>query len=226
MAGRLLLAAVLLPFWFGGQSNLDQAANCLGPAWLVRLVRGPLDQLVVPIQDKAAIQRAFLYRFWDARGRAFFCYQLLTASIFSVIGKSRAEQERLLLPSSNPSHGGTPWPRLIPFVAQFRRLSQARSRARPQSADSTDRRYFIGGSDARIIMGDDEAGLVRLWREKRGEIEPEDLSGNLIVQLGVATEDLNRRWYEANSGQVLTDIQTPDSASGAALDGGHARWPG
>ena len=68
-------------------------------------------------------------------------------------------------------------------------------------------RYFIGGSDARIIMGDDEAALVRLWREKRGEIEPEDLSGNLIVQLGLATEDLNRRWYEANTGQVITDIQ-------------------
>jgi hypothetical protein len=39
-----------------------------------------------------------------------------------------------------------------------------------------DRRYFIGGSDARIIMGDDEAALIRLWREKRGEIGPEDLS--------------------------------------------------
>jgi len=41
-----------------------------------------------------------------------------------------------------------------------------------------ERRYFVGGSDARIIMGNDEAALVRLWREKRGEIEPEDLSGN------------------------------------------------
>ena len=70
-----------------------------------------------------------------------------------------------------------------------------------------DRRYFIGGSDARIIMGDDEAALLRLWREKRGEVEPEDLSGNLIVQLGLVTEDLNRRWYEANTGQVVTDIQ-------------------
>ena len=71
----------------------------------------------------------------------------------------------------------------------------------------TDRRYFIGGSDARIIMGDDEAALLRLWQEKRGEVEPEDLSGNLVVQLGLATEDLNRRWYEANTGQVITDIQ-------------------
>ena len=40
-----------------------------------------------------------------------------------------------------------------------------------------------------------------------GEVEPEDLSGNLIVQLGIATENLNRRWYQANSGQVLTDVQ-------------------
>jgi len=51
------------------------------------------------------------------------------------------------------------------------------------------RRTFIGGSDARTIMGDDEAALIRLWREKRGEIEPEDLSNNLIVQLGRVTEE-------------------------------------
>jgi predicted phage-related endonuclease len=71
----------------------------------------------------------------------------------------------------------------------------------------TDRRTHIGGSDARIIMGDDEGALLRLWREKRGEVEPEDLSGNLIVQLGLATEELNRRWYQANTRQVLTDVQ-------------------
>jgi predicted phage-related endonuclease len=70
-----------------------------------------------------------------------------------------------------------------------------------------DRRSFIGGSDARIIIGNDEAALVRLWREKRGEVEPEDLSGNLIVQLGIATEPLNRHWFERNSGQTLKDIQ-------------------
>jgi predicted phage-related endonuclease len=69
------------------------------------------------------------------------------------------------------------------------------------------RRGFLGGSDARIIMGSDEQALIRLWREKRGEIEPEDLSGNLVVQLGLATEELNRRWYEANTGQVITDVQ-------------------
>ena len=72
---------------------------------------------------------------------------------------------------------------------------------------SVHRRCFIGGSDARIIMDDDEEALLRLWREKRGEVEPEDLSGNLIVQLGLATESLNRHWYERNTGQVVERVQ-------------------
>jgi putative phage-type endonuclease len=74
-------------------------------------------------------------------------------------------------------------------------------------ADSTSRRSFIGGSDARIIMGHDEAALIRLWREKRGEVGPEDLSGNLTVQLGKVTEDLNRSWYERNTGRTVGDVQ-------------------
>jgi predicted phage-related endonuclease len=77
-----------------------------------------------------------------------------------------------------------------------------------QRLRSADRRYFIGGSDARVVMGNDEAALLRLWREKRGEVDPEDLSGNLLVQLGLVTEPLNRHWYERNSGQVLTGVQS------------------
>ena len=91
-------------------------------------------------------------------------------------------------------------------------------------ADSGGRRTFIGGSDARIVMGDDEATLIRLWREKRGEAEPEDLSGNLIVQLGVVTEHLNRIWYERNTGQAVKDVQRRvrhpvNRWLGATLDG-------
>jgi predicted phage-related endonuclease len=97
-----------------------------------------------------------------------------------------------------------PTPNHAPNPDAPARQSTTKRRIRMRSAD---RRYFIGGSDARIIMGNDEAALLRLWREKRGEVEPEDLSGNLVVQLGVATEDLNRRWYQANAGQVLTDLQ-------------------
>jgi predicted phage-related endonuclease len=77
----------------------------------------------------------------------------------------------------------------------------------PSEICGNHRRSFVGGSDARIIMGNDEAALVRLWREKRGETEPEDLSGNLIVQLGTATEELNRRWYERNAGRSVRDVQ-------------------
>jgi hypothetical protein len=103
-------------------------------------------------------------------------------------------------------HGGS-WQRLgqmhqTPFWTGEKDVT------RPMWTNSSeDRRYFVGGSDARIIMGNDEAAPLRLWREKRGEAEPQDLSGNLIVQLGVVTEELNRRWYEGNTGQVITDIQ-------------------
>jgi len=88
----------------------------------------------------------------------------------------------------------------------------------------SDRRSFIGGSDARVIMGEDEAALLRLWREKRGEVEPEDLSDNLVVQLGSVTEDLNRHWYERNTSQVVTDVQRQvrhpvNRWMGATLDG-------
>jgi predicted phage-related endonuclease len=97
-----------------------------------------------------------------------------------------------------------PIPNHAPNTDKLAQQSTTPHRTRSKSAD---RRYFIGGSDARIIMGDDEAALIRLWREKRGEVEPEDLSGNLVIQLGLVTEDLNRRWYQANTEQVVTDIQ-------------------
>jgi predicted phage-related endonuclease len=71
-----------------------------------------------------------------------------------------------------------------------------------------ERRSFLGGSDARIIMGTDEAALVRLWREKRGEAEPPDYSANLLIQLGLATEPVNRLWYERTTGEVIKDVQS------------------
>ena len=93
-----------------------------------------------------------------------------------------------------------------------------------RQAGPVDRRTFVGGSDTRIIMGSDDAALTRLWREKRGEAVPEDLSGNLIVQLGSVTEDLNRAWYERNAGRRVRDVQRHVRHSlipwmGATLDG-------
>jgi predicted phage-related endonuclease len=56
-------------------------------------------------------------------------------------------------------------------------------------------------------MGQDEAALLRLWREKRGEVEAEDLSANLVVQLGVVTEELNRHWFERETGRRIRHVQ-------------------
>ena len=79
--------------------------------------------------------------------------------------------------------------------------------ARMFTGSNGDRQYFIGGSDARIIMGGDEEALIRLWQEKRGEAKPVDLSGELIVQMGLATEALNLTWYERNSGHRIGQRQ-------------------
>ena len=88
-----------------------------------------------------------------------------------------------------------------------------------KSSHALDRRSFIGGSDARIIMGDDEVALVRLWREKRGEAEPEDLSGNLIVQLGAVTEDSIGVGTSSIPGRSLS-TSSAVSGIGCPLDGG------
>ena len=82
-------------------------------------------------------------------------------------------------------------------------ITSSDSPSRHNSSGPQDRRLYLGGSDARIIMGTDAAALVRLWREKRGEAEPEDLSGNLAVQFGQVTEALNRRWFARETGRRL-----------------------
>ena len=41
-------------------------------------------------------------------------------------------------------------------------------------------------------MGDDEAALVRLWREKRGEVEPEDCPATSSFSSASRPEPLNR----------------------------------
>src|SRR5215204_6089227 len=72
---------------------------------------------------------------------------------------------------------------------------------------SAARRGYVGGSEARIILGKDEKALFRLWQEKRGEIGPEDLSGNLLVQFGCVTEELNRRWFVRETGHSIGAVQ-------------------
>ena len=63
------------------------------------------------------------------------------------------------------------------------------------------RREGVGGSDAgRIMRGE----WAQLWREKTGLAEPEDLSGNLAVQMGNVTEDFNAHWFEKVTGRFVS----------------------
>ena len=105
--------------------------------------------------------------------------------------------------ASQPSSSAFPWPRLATIGLDRERLD-ARNRG-------------IGGSDANIILSGDDERLTRLWREKRGESPPEDLSGRLSVALGSWTEDFNRQWYEKLSGNRVVD-------AGKALTCATYRW--
>src|SRR5262249_40725922 len=89
-----------------------------------------------------------------------------------------------------------------------------------------ERRFFIGGSDARIIIGSDEATLVRLLREKRGEAGPEGLAGRLIVQLGRGNEGTKSAYYESTTHRRERRAggarrATPGQALSNSVDGSH-----
>lgn len=66
--------------------------------------------------------------------------------------------------------------------------------------DIARRRFSIGGSDANIIGGNDQAAISRLWSVKTGRVAPPDLSGVLAVAMGTWTEELNRYWFERQTG--------------------------
>ena len=95
------------------------------------------------------------------------------------------------------------WPRLGRLQLSAERLD-ARNRG-------------IGGSDANIILSGDSERVLRLWQEKRGEAEPEDLTGKLAVVLGCWTEEFNRQWYAKLSGNPVID-------AGAQLTCSEFRW--
>jgi len=69
------------------------------------------------------------------------------------------------------------------------------------AADRLERRKGLGGSDAKRVMDGD---WLSLWREKTGRAEGEDLSGNLAVQMGSATEAFNAFWFEKVTGRKIS----------------------
>jgi len=55
-----------------------------------------------------------------------------------------------------------------------------------------ERKGFIGGSDCVKIM---QGNWLELWQVKMGLVEPEDLSRNVAVQMGILTENFNLKWF-------------------------------
>ena len=67
---------------------------------------------------------------------------------------------------------------------------------------------------------------MRLWREKRGEVEPEDLSGNLIVQLGLVDRGPQPALVRAQHRPGHHGRPAAGPAPGDPLDGGDPRRHG
>lgn len=76
------------------------------------------------------------------------------------------------------------------------------------------RKGALGGSDANTIMSGRDDRLIALWREKRGEKEPDSLDDILAVQMGSYTEPFNVAWFEKNTGRtVVRPAQLADQGS-------------
>lgn len=73
--------------------------------------------------------------------------------------------------------------------------------------DVSDRRNYVGASDANIICSGNDEAVNKLWKVKTGRIEADNLDDVLPVQLGNWTEDFNLRWYEKTTGNRVTDRQ-------------------
>jgi predicted phage-related endonuclease len=68
------------------------------------------------------------------------------------------------------------------------------------------RKLGIGGSDAKKIM---DGEWTKLWKEKTGRADPDDLTTIFKIQLGISTEAFNLEWLEKTTGWLI-DYPEPD----------------
>ncbi len=66
-----------------------------------------------------------------------------------------------------------------------------------------DRKGFIGGTDAKRIL---EGEWHKLWMEKTGRQEPENLGGVFRVQLGIWTEEFHLDWINRRDDLALVPM--------------------
>ena len=75
------------------------------------------------------------------------------------------------------------------------------------AVDTDDRRTFIGGSDAPVILGVSKWKTpFRLWQEKVGLIAPDDLSDNERVHFGTVLEDIVAREFAERTGKKVRRV--------------------
>ncbi|MDF1769863.1 YqaJ viral recombinase family protein [Maricaulis sp.] len=86
----------------------------------------------------------------------------------------------------------------LPLIADLNTLGLS-------AAAIAGRAFTLGGSDANIIASGDVSRIHRLWEEKTGRAECEDLSGVLPVQMGNWTEPLNAAWYTKQTGDPVVN---------------------
>lgn len=63
------------------------------------------------------------------------------------------------------------------------------------------------GTCAKVVMNGDCDEIYKLWLELTGQKEPDDLSGNISVQLGLVTEAYNLELAEGKIGEQIVDRQ-------------------
>ena len=70
-----------------------------------------------------------------------------------------------------------------------------------------ERRFTLRGSCINILAGGDHKRIDRLFKEKTGELEPEDLSGKWPIQFGQCTEILNLSHFQQKNGVKIDSYQ-------------------
>ena len=70
-----------------------------------------------------------------------------------------------------------------------------------------ERQFTIGGSDANIIASGNETLIMKLFQEKTGQIDRDDLTTVWPVIMGHVTEELNKAWFEYIHQLTIEDYQ-------------------
>lgn len=65
----------------------------------------------------------------------------------------------------------------------------------------------VGGSDVNVLAAGDPEKVTKLYKQKRGEVEPDDLSHVWPVLMGHVTEQLNLGWLEHKHGIKIKNYQ-------------------